>query len=1211
MAGVFLWLPLNELTNIGQDKVPEVTIPAMMRTWFSPAIDGDWWRPPEFKREWGWTKAPVISDFVTRTGEPAKERTEVWLFYNASHIYLAITCYESEMTSVRKAAKAQRRPAPMPLSSPADSALNWHENVFEIFIRPDPSSSSFYQLAFNPAGHKFDQALGEQASALWDGDWRVAIKLFEDRWQAEVCLRISSLAREGELRGTPRLGSYYEMTFCRSSASGELSSWGRNGWHHPENGRIVFGPKPRRTVMPPSPHDKDDVVVDKVEPGNLEAGRGMFKVTIFNPAEENREVEGILQIREPSPRAKPKQWSVVVTVPAKGKGLLTIPYRVPQGKGVRMLTFTLRRKDLTAPSYIVGARFIPFPLDARLAELKNYLEHMRREIVSLDPRGTSPEARQFLSRLNNFHKRLSPVAKGEIVGTSAVDTVRELSRELKSLRLTFSHHLRPSLYLAHQRAGLPLAIGLAHPSTKIFPDEPFGGPFVERIHLALAKNEYESAQVVLLLVAESPLTVHIHASPLSGPKGALIPPEQIEFHRVGWVLIDEPSLPIKQGLWPDPLYPTDKVTLKTGQPQPVMVTVYATPTQRSGIYRGKVRFVAEGYSLREISLEVEVYPFALPRLSPFHNEFWFDLVRPSVFYGRIGPERYEQFVALLAKYRCPVYPPLMLVQQHLVVKPSPQGKLIFDFRRLEPFLAISHKYRLNRINLTFGNYWGHWRAYFTKGFWFIPSGKTQARHVRCLNPEVAFQACLKAVAKYLESKGWWKPEQMFFIGGDEPWAKEVREKMRPGYVLAKEALPWLKRTAAAAHPGIEGLDDLIDIWCPQIREFQSEAYVGDDREVWMYTCGWKHPLPCFSIPVPGISPRMLYWVCRKFKVTGFLYWGTNAWVVGEEINRVRALPPEKKPWVHDGWRPRYVGDGFLLYPTPEGPIPSQRLLNIRDGVEDWLYLDLLDRATKTAEERGRKVPQEVRQLSTVPEEMVSSTRKWNKSAEKLEALRRQVARELIKLSPPEPPPSIPTSFAPDVAQVTASVPKQTLQFPSSPEVLYQCNFDDGEAPGWHLSGNGRWAFRDGALVQENMDENVVVGIWSIGHPTWSDFVVRFRAKFLDLNRKSRNRMFRFRVFSTDLDLLPGRIIAWWKPPHARHSRSLPARIKTTLELNRWYQYEIEFHPHNLTVRMDDSEMLSVANPGRDIKPGGPLSFSFAGIKIALDDFVANDCLDSK
>jgi len=984
------------LVASGQEPgAPEATIPG----WggYFPTIDGEWYRPPEFQKEWGWTKVAVISEFVTRKGEAPKQRTEVRAFYNAQSLYLAVTCFESEMKAVREGAKKERRPAPMPTASPSDSALEWLANTFEIFIRPEPSSPEFYQLAFNPSGHKFDQALGKDGTALWDADWQVATKLFDDRWQAEARISIASLAREAELRGTPPLGSHWQVTFCRASALGELSSWGKDGWHHPERGKLIFGPKPPKTALPPVPHDENDLAVSDVTAGSLEAGKGTFSAVCANPSDKPMDVEATLTLGELSRWAEPAKWTSQLAIPAKGKERLAIPYEAKSTKEPLALSLTVKRKDLTAPSYVAGARFRPFPVAEKLAETKQQLARMRSELQRLDPQGRSAEAKEFLAKLDGVAKSLEMVSRPGVEPASALAKLKEASADVERLKAPFGNRLRPALYLAHRGLKRPaFAIGLSHPTVKIFPEDGFDGAFADTVRLALARNEHESAQLVLLPVAEAPPAVSLKASPLMGPGGTSIPASHVEFHRVGWVTIHEPSLPVRQGLWPDPLYPTSRVELKPFQPQPVMVTVHAGTNQAPGRYAGTLEFSAEGYEPYRVALEVEVFPFTLPERSPFHNEFWFCPIRAQAFYGKVTPELFEQFASLLGRYRSPIYPfHVGLVQGLVKVKQAGEGKLAFDFSGLEPYLAASFKHGLTRLNITFTNYWQAWGKSYNK---WSDKALWEALQAGKIKEEDFFRAYLVAIAEFLERKGYCTKERMFFIGGDEPWAKDVRDRMRPGYQMAKATLPWLKRTSAAAHPGIEGLDDLIDIWCPQVREFSPDAYKADKREVWMYTCGWKHPLPCFSIPVPGMSPRMLYWLCRKFGVTGFLYWGTNVWAVGNDINEVQKLPPERKPWVHDGWkRGFYVGDGYLLYPTLEGPIPSQRLLNIRDGVEDWLYLELLAQAIRGAEKAGKPVPDEARRLLAVPDAMVKSIREWNPSPEALEATRRQVARFCMEL----------------------------------------------------------------------------------------------------------------------------------------------------------------------------------------------------------------------
>jgi hypothetical protein len=78
--------------------------------------------------------------------------------------------------------------------------------------------------------------------------------------------------------------------------------------------------------------------------------------------------------------------------------------------------------------------------------------------------------------------------------------------------------------------------------------------------------------------------------------------------------------------------------------------------------------------------------------------------------------------------------------------------------------------------------------------------------------------------------------------------------------------------------------------------------------------------------------------------SGFLYWRTNYWVADDPWN-------EWANWDYFGPLFSRNGDGFLLYPgdhdgsagglgSPadvalDGPIPSYRLKQVRDGMEDW------------------------------------------------------------------------------------------------------------------------------------------------------------------------------------------------------------------------------------------------------------------------------------
>ena len=111
-----------------------------------------------------------------------------------------------------------------------------------------------------------------------------------------------------------------------------------------------------------------------------------------------------------------------------------------------------------------------------------------------------------------------------------------------------------------------------------------------------------------------------------------------------------------------------------------------------------------------------------------------------------------------------------------------------------------------------------------------------------------------------------------------------------------------------------------------------------------------------------LQARLLGWDMWITNVTGYLYWGVNQWDLGQaERNTTITAPPidagslasVKLPYSE--WNvatcPEYPtdsayckaltwlqGDGRLLYAGADGPISSQRLAALRDGLEDAQYL---------------------------------------------------------------------------------------------------------------------------------------------------------------------------------------------------------------------------------------------------------------------------------
>lgn len=119
------------------------------------------------------------------------------------------------------------------------------------------------------------------------------------------------------------------------------------------------------------------------------------------------------------------------------------------------------------------------------------------------------------------------------------------------------------------------------------------------------------------------------------------------------------------------------------------------------------------------------------------------------------------------------------------------------------------------------------------------------------------------------------------------------------------------------------------------------GFVEDSGERWSYvSCEPKYTSPYQNILLfnDGTEGRTMFWTNYLNDVTGFLYWHVSYYdAAGNRTYQMRNPVSKTGP-----------GDGILIYPGSAygqlDPIPSIRLLNMRDGIEDYQLLTMLEEA---------------------------------------------------------------------------------------------------------------------------------------------------------------------------------------------------------------------------------------------------------------------------
>jgi hypothetical protein len=137
-----------------------------------------------------WRTAPVIDNFTQQepvNGQPATERTEVKILYDASYFYIGVHAFDSDPDHLT--ATEMRR----------DSSRLNDEDYFQVILDTFRDSRSGYMFVTNPLGAKLEQQIFEEgggnvrgsASNInkdWNGVWDAVSRRVSDGWVTEIAI---------------------------------------------------------------------------------------------------------------------------------------------------------------------------------------------------------------------------------------------------------------------------------------------------------------------------------------------------------------------------------------------------------------------------------------------------------------------------------------------------------------------------------------------------------------------------------------------------------------------------------------------------------------------------------------------------------------------------------------------------------------------------------------------------------------------------------------------------------------------------------------------------------------------------------------------------------------------------------------------------------------------------------------------------------------
>jgi hypothetical protein len=559
---------------------------------------------------------------------------------------------------------------------------------------------------------------------------------------------------------------------------------------------------------------------------------------------------------------------------------------------------------------------------------------------------------------------------------------------------------------------LPLSLGLVtlpdtpglvwwttHAMVKVRPYDREPSQRKEPIKIQAARNEFEPFQVILRAPANDIDAINIEITDLDGPGSSVIPNSNVSVYLEKYLNVKTPSaVDGAAGEWPDALIPSvDRYThekraafpfeLVRRRNQPVWVEVYVPPSSPPGLYEGKVHVLISGDRKISIPFQLEVWNFTLPSTSSLVTTF-----------GLSG---------------------MGAVRRHFGKYTNDEE--LYDISFLYQKSALLHRISVHggsgvppAFSVVDGQVQIDWKNFdaengpFMDGLVFAPNeplfgARATSIAVRTPDkltaPEHRIQYW-QLVARHFRDKGWM--DRLFNYLWDEPAQNQFPAMIELGKVVHR-ADPEIKNLVTA--PLHREWADFIGIWSPVINCFERrpghddycemtverpkyDSELAQGKKLWWYQACSSHGCnivggdyftgwPSYMVDHDSVQHRIMEWFSWKYGVEGELYFNMN--------EAYFKLDPWKDIRLFGG-----NGDGTLFYPgrpdviggTTHIPIESIRLKLIREGLEDYEYLVMLEKMAGRATV-GRHV-----------DSLIRRTYDFDHDPEKLYAVRRAMGERL-------------------------------------------------------------------------------------------------------------------------------------------------------------------------------------------------------------------------
>ena len=499
----------------------------------------------------------------------------------------------------------------------------------------------------------------------------------------------------------------------------------------------------------------------------------------------------------------------------------------------------------------------------------------------------------------------------------------------------------------------------------------------EKLEVSLARNEKEGCQFILRF-DEDVSGVSVKVSDITNENGEKL--DVYGAYREHYVTTLRDSTD-KQKFYPDAMIPLvyddlNSFEIKAKENQGIYITLSAGETQSAGKYTGTVTVRRDNGEDISIPLEAEVWDFAIPKTNTMETSFqmWFfstwDYLQRKGATNLDYEETRKQYADFQLEYRI-------------------EDCDLPDSYNYAPDFAKKMAQRIKDGTVT---------SYrIPIGLNKITDSNGVVRHLLC-QEDGSMLSWPKAFIDALDAEGILEYGYVYVY--DEP-SMSYYNDIRFSFDSLKKYNPKIRcMVTSGARSAFYGS---VDIFCGiENIDQNDEVYVTERQRagdtVWWYNCDGVDidDHPCYLIGYPLVGCRTLNWMQKDLGITGNLYWATSIQLTKEGADR--------DIWNYPFASNYRAGDGFLMYSGVEGdgvinriiPIPSLRLEAIRDGMEDYEYLCLMEKKINAfLEKRNITDIDADAVLNTYYDTLYTSRNDYDHDPAELLKIRKRIAHDIM------------------------------------------------------------------------------------------------------------------------------------------------------------------------------------------------------------------------